>query len=45
MYNHLKGTVPFAESIDKNILSLPLHLELTKDDIDFISEKLLICIK
>ena len=41
MYAHLKGTVPFAESIDKKILSLPLHLELTKDDIDFISEKLL----
>jgi dTDP-4-amino-4,6-dideoxygalactose transaminase len=41
MYSHLKGTVPFAETIDKKILSLPLHLELTKNDIDFISEKLL----
>jgi dTDP-4-amino-4,6-dideoxygalactose transaminase len=41
MYKHLRGTVTIAESIDKKILSLPLHLELTKNDIDFISEKLI----
>ena len=41
MYNHLKGTVPLAENIQHKILSLPLHLELTKNDIDFISEKLI----
>lgn len=41
MYEYGKGTCPNAEVITKNILSLPLHLQLTKKDVDFISEKVI----
>lgn len=41
MYSHLKKDVPFSNKLQHKILSLPLHLGLTKNDINFISEKIL----
>jgi dTDP-4-amino-4,6-dideoxygalactose transaminase len=41
MYSYAKGTCPNAEIIDDRILSLPLHLQLSKSDIDLISENVL----
>ena len=41
MYSHLKEAVPFADALQHKILSLPLHLELTENDVNFISEKII----
>ena len=38
MYSYAKGTCPNSHSMSKRILSLPLHLRLTKSDIDYVSE-------
>jgi dTDP-4-amino-4,6-dideoxygalactose transaminase len=45
MYSHLKEAVPFADALQHKILSLPLHLELTESDVNFISEKIIGYIK
>ena len=36
-YKHMAESVPNAENLSKRILSLPLHLELTNSDVEFIS--------
>ena len=41
MYSYAKGSVPNAEKMDDKIISLPMHLELTKADIDGISHKVI----
>lgn len=38
MYSYAEGTCPNAEDISNTILSLPLHLKLSKTDIDFIAD-------
>jgi len=41
MYAYAEGTCSNAEMMDNRILSLPLHLQLSKADIDFISENVM----
>jgi dTDP-4-amino-4,6-dideoxygalactose transaminase len=40
-YDYKEGDYPVSEKIAKEIISLPMHTELTDDQIDFISEKVL----
>jgi len=41
MYKYAEGSCPVAEHKSKRLLSLPMHLELKKDDIDYICENVL----
>jgi dTDP-4-amino-4,6-dideoxygalactose transaminase len=41
MYRYAKGTCPRAHEVSSRILSLPLHLRLTKSDVDRVSELLI----
>lgn len=36
----LSGKLPVAERLDEEILSLPMHAELTPDDIDYVCEQI-----
>lgn len=36
MYAFGKGTCPYAHEVTKHILSLPLHLELTEEDVAYV---------
>lgn len=38
MYAYAKGTCPKAHVISDRILSLPLHLKITRDEVEYISE-------
>ena len=38
MYNHAYGTCPNSHKLSEQIISLPMHLQLTKQDVDFICE-------
>ena len=38
MYQYAGGTCPRAREISRKILSLPLHLRMTKNDVDHVSE-------
>jgi len=38
MYQYAKGTCPKAQKVSKQILSLPLHLRLNKNNVDRVSE-------
>ncbi len=38
MYQYAQSTCPYAEYVSSHILSLPLHLELTYEDVTYISE-------
>lgn len=40
MYNYGKGTCPNTEKIALRIMSLPMHLKLTKKDVDYIADSL-----
>jgi dTDP-4-amino-4,6-dideoxygalactose transaminase len=40
-YDYKLGDYPVSEMIAKDIISLPMHTELTDEQIDFISEKVL----
>ena len=37
MYAYAKGTCPNAHRLSERVLSLPLHLQMTKDDVDFVA--------
>jgi len=39
MYNYAQGTCPNAHKASEMILSLPMHMKLTKQDVDFIVQK------
>lgn len=39
MYSYAKGTCPHAEYVSDHVLSLPLHLRLTYEDVQFIISK------
>lgn len=41
MYDYAKGTCPNAHYASDHILSLPMHMNLTKADVDFITEKVI----
>jgi dTDP-4-amino-4,6-dideoxygalactose transaminase len=41
MYRYAKGTCPRAHEVSSHILSLPLHLRMTKDDVNRVSELLI----
>jgi dTDP-4-amino-4,6-dideoxygalactose transaminase len=38
MYRYARGTCPHAHEISERLLSLPLHLRMTKDDVDKVAE-------
>ncbi len=38
MYSYAHGTCPKAAAMSERIISLPLHLKLSKEDIDFIGD-------
>jgi dTDP-4-amino-4,6-dideoxygalactose transaminase len=39
MYNYALGTCPFSQTISEKVISLPLHLNLTDDDVKYIIDK------
>ena len=41
LYSYAKGTCQKAHLLSNQILSLPMHLKLTKKDVDFVSEKVI----
>lgn len=41
MYAYAAGTCPAAHEICGRVLSLPMHLRLTKDDVDYIADKVI----
>lgn len=46
MYEYAKGTCPNSHEISERILSLPMHMRMTKQDVDFIvSQVVEICKK
>ena len=45
MYGFQPGDLPITEEITSRTITLPLHLELTNEDIDFICEKLIAALK
>lgn len=40
MYAYAKGTCPHAEYVSEHILSLPMHMRLTFDDVQYICDEL-----
>ena len=40
MYRYAKGTCPHADYIGEHVLSLPLHMRITSDDVDYINESI-----
>ena len=41
MYNYASETCPYAEYVSNHVLSLPLHLHLTDDDIKYVSDSVI----
>lgn len=41
MYNYAEGTCPNAHRFSERIISLPMHLRLTKQDVDYISSQVI----
>ena len=41
MYKYALGTCPNAELASKEIISLPLHMRLTDDDVNYVTENIL----
>lgn len=41
LYSYAKGSCPNAQRLSEKILSLPIHINLTKEDVDFISHKVI----
>jgi dTDP-4-amino-4,6-dideoxygalactose transaminase len=39
MYEYALGTCPFSQTISEKVISLPLHLKLTNDDVKYIIDK------
>lgn len=45
MYNYAKGTCPYAAFVSEHVLSLPLHVDLTFNDVQFICEEVIKFVK
>jgi dTDP-4-amino-4,6-dideoxygalactose transaminase len=43
MYRYANGSCPHAQEVSRRILSLPLHLRLTRQDVDRVSELVVRC--
>jgi dTDP-4-amino-4,6-dideoxygalactose transaminase len=41
MYNYGFGTCPNSHNVSEELISLPLHLKLTDDDIKYVADKVL----
>lgn len=41
MYSYAKGTCDRARALSERILSLPLHLQMTKHDVDYIAQNVI----
>jgi dTDP-4-amino-4,6-dideoxygalactose transaminase len=41
MYSYAKGTCPNAHRLSERIISLPMHLRMTKQDVEYICEKVI----
>jgi dTDP-4-amino-4,6-dideoxygalactose transaminase len=44
-YNYKEGDFPLTEKISEDIISLPMHTELTDDQIDYITSKVIEFVK
>lgn len=45
MYSYAKGTCPYAAFVSEHVLSLPLHMDLTFDDVQFICDEVIKFVK
>jgi len=45
MYNYAKGTCPYAAFVSEHVLSLPLHMDLTFNDVQFICDEVIKFVK
>ena len=41
MYSYAAGTCPNAHEVSGKVLSLPMHLRLTKEDVDYVSQQVI----
>jgi dTDP-4-amino-4,6-dideoxygalactose transaminase len=41
MYSSYRGTCPAAHVLSEEVISLPLHLKLTNEDVDYVIEKVI----
>lgn len=41
MYEYARGTCPYAEYVSDHVLSLPMHLHLTYDDVQYIADEVI----
>ena len=41
MYAYAHGTCPYAEYVSDHVLSLPMHLQLTYDDVQYIADEVI----
>ena len=45
MYRHMQGTCPNAAAASEELISLPLHLELTEDDVSYVCSTLIAAVE
>ena len=45
MYSYAKGTCPYAAFVSEHVLSLPLHMDLTFNDVQFICDEVIKFVK
>ena len=41
MYSYAKGTCPRAAYVSDHVISLPMHLRLTRDDVEYICTQII----
>lgn len=41
LYSYAKGTCPYAESVSERVISLPMHMELTYGDVQYICDEVI----
>lgn len=41
MYSYAKGTCPYAEYVSEHVISLPMHLYLSYDDVQYICDQII----
>jgi len=41
MYSYAHGTCPYAEYVSDHVLSLPIHLNLTYEDVQYVADEVI----
>jgi dTDP-4-amino-4,6-dideoxygalactose transaminase len=41
MYDYALGTCPFSQTISEKVISLPLHMKLSNDDVKYVIDKVI----